>query len=112
MMTLTTRTFSDVLANNELVLVDFWAEWCEPCKSFTKVLESVMPKYPDVVFGSVDIEKEKELAQDFNIISVPAIMIVKKQVVVFADSGAMPASAVTELIEKAKALDVSQQVDK
>ncbi len=104
---LTTQTFSQVIAKNELVVIDFWAEWCEPCKSFSKVIESLAPKYTDVVFGSVDIEKEQELARDFNIISVPAVMILKRQVVVYADSGSMPASALSELIEQAKTLDVA-----
>jgi len=75
---------------------------------FSKVIESLAPKYNDVVFGSVDIEQEQELARDFNIISVPAVMILKNQVVVYADSGSMPASALAELIDQAKALDVTE----
>lgn len=108
LMELTDKSFAEVVAKHELVVIDFWAEWCEPCKSFSKVVEGLAPKHPDVVFATVNIEKEKELAQDFNVMSVPAVMILKKQVVVFADSGAMPASALEELIAKAKSLDVSE----
>ena len=108
MVALTTETFSEVMAKNELVVVDFWAEWCEPCKAFTKVIDGVSEKYPDVVFGSVDIEQEKELAKDFNISSVPTVMIIKNQVVVYADSGSIPPSALEELIDKAKALNVDE----
>lgn len=105
---LTNQTFPKVLAQNELVVIDFWAKWCEPCKSFAKVIQHLASKYPDVVFASVDIDEEQELAQDFEISSVPTVMILKQQVVVYADSGALPASALAELIEKAKELDVSK----
>lgn len=104
---LTEQTFSDVIADNELVVIDFWAEWCGPCKSFEKVIQSVAPKYPKVVFGSVDIESEKSLATDFNISSVPAIMILKNQTVVYADSGTLSASALSEMIDQAEKLDVT-----
>jgi thioredoxin 1 len=107
-MVLTDKTFSEVVAKNEIVVVDFWAQWCEPCKSFAKVMEKLAEKYPDIIFASVDIDQEKELTRDFKIISVPSIMILKKQVVIFADSGALPATALSELIDKAKELDVSQ----
>ncbi|OGO91686.1 MAG: hypothetical protein A3F10_03380 [Coxiella sp. RIFCSPHIGHO2_12_FULL_42_15] len=105
---LTNRTFSKIVAQNALVVVDFWAEWCEPCKSFAKVIEQLAPKYSDVVFGSVDIDREQDLATDFAIRSVPTILILKQQVVVYADSGALTESVLTELIDQAKALDISK----
>ncbi len=101
---LTSENFSDVIAEHDLIVVDFWAEWCEPCKNFTKIIETLAPKYSDVLFASVDIEAQKELAEDFNIMSVPAVMILRKQVVVFAESGLLPEAVVIELIEKAKSL--------
>ena len=108
MVALTTETFSEILSKNQLAVVDFWAEWCEPCKIFTKVVESLIPTYPEVVFGSVDIEREEELADDFHIVSVPTVMIIKNQVVVYADSGSMSASTLAELIDQAKTVDVSK----
>lgn len=105
---LTDRTFSKVAEQHPLLVVDFWAEWCAPCKSFAKVIEQLSPQYEDVVFGSVDIDREKNLAKDFAIRSVPTIMILKHQVVVYADSGALTESVLIELIEQAKALDVSK----
>lgn len=108
-VTLNAKTFSEVVAKNSLVVIDFWATWCEPCKSFSKVIEATSEKFPEVVFATVDIDKEKELAADFNISSVPTVMLIKDQVVVYADSGSIPPSALAELIEKAKVLDVSEQ---
>ena len=105
---LTEATFHSVVEKHELVVLDFWAKWCGPCKSFAKVIEHLAPNYPEVVFASIDIDEEKELADDFKIASVPTVMILKKQVVVFADAGALPASALVELIDKAKTLDVSE----
>jgi thioredoxin 1 len=102
---LTQKNFDKTVADNNLVVIDFWAEWCGPCRSFTKVIEELDKKYPEVTFGAIDIEKEKELAEDFNIMSVPAIMILRERVVVFAQTGALPLSAMIELIEQAKKLD-------
>lgn len=110
-ITLTEQTFHRVIEQHEVVILDFWAKWCEPCKSFAKVIEHVAPNYPEVVFASIDIDEEKELAADFKIASVPTVMVLKKRVVVFADSGVLPAGALSELIEKAKALDVSDILD-
>lgn len=106
---LTQDNFTQILAEHELVVVDFSAQWCAPCQSFTKVVEKVAQEHPDVLFGSVDIDKEPELAKDFNIMSVPAVMILKQQVVVYADSGLLMESSLVELIEQAKQLDVSKQ---
>lgn len=102
---LTQKNFDKTVQENELVVIDFWASWCGPCRSFKQVVEALDKQYPEVIFGAVDIEKEKELAEDFNIMSVPAIMILREQVVVFAQTGALPLSAMVELIEQAKKLD-------
>lgn len=108
---ITNKNFSNVVADNDLVVIDFWAKWCEPCKSFKKVIKALSEKYPEVVFGAIDIEQEAELAKDFNIISVPSILVLRHQVLVYAESGALPATSVVELIQQAAKL-TKEQVQK
>ena len=102
---LTHENFDDVIEKNEFLLIDFGAEWCAPCKSFNKVIEKVAQQYPEVVFASVDIDAEKALADEFNVKSVPSVMILRNKVVVFAESGALSAASLTDLLEQTKALD-------
>ncbi len=103
---LTESTFNQVIETNDLVLLDFWASWCGPCQSFAPVYEQASEKYPDVVFGKIDTESEQSLAQAFQIRSIPTLMIFKEQIVIFSQPGAIPASALDELISKAKVLDM------
>jgi len=105
---LTEKNFDEALEKHNLLVIDFWAEWCGPCKSFTKVLEEIAPKFPEFVFGSVNIDVEKELAEEFDVQSIPALMIIRNKVVVFAESGALPASVMTQLLDEAKGLDPSK----
>lgn len=105
---LTAVNFDEVLASHSLILIDFWAQWCGPCKGFAKVLEEVAPKYPDCLFGSVDVETEKALAEEFSVRSVPFVLIIKDQVVVYAESGALSESGVCELLDQAKQLTRAQ----
>lgn len=102
---LTHANFDDILAKHELILIDFWAEWCAPCKDFAKIIEKVAPNYPDFMFGSIDIETEKELTEEFNIRSVPAVMILRDNVCVYAESGSLSAENLRELLEKTRNLD-------
>jgi thioredoxin 1 len=104
MLKLTVDNFDDAVQKNALVFIDFWAQWCGPCKAFGKVLEAVMPDYPEFVFASVDIEKEKALVEEFNIRSIPAIMILRDQTVVYADAGALTVEALRDLLDQAKEL--------
>ena len=108
LMELTSHNFDKVMAHHDLVVVDFGAQWCAPCRSFTKVIEKLNKKYPSIIFGNVDIDKEKELAEDFHIMSVPSIMILRDRVVVFAETGALTETALSELIEQARSLDTEQ----
>lgn len=108
---LTHKNFDAVIAKHDLLVIDFGAEWCAPCKSFEKVIAQVAQQYPNVVFGNVDVDAEKDLAEEFNVLSVPAVMILRERVIVFAESGAMTQTALTELIQQAQAIDPKQLQD-
>jgi thioredoxin 1 len=105
-LNLTKDTFEQTIVDNDMVLVDFWAEWCGPCKMFGPVYEKVSEQYPDAVFAKVDTEAEPELAQYFNVRSIPTLMIFRDQVGVFSQPGALPEQALTSLVEQAQALDM------
>ena len=103
---LTKDTFEDTIVNNDTVLIDFWAEWCGPCKMFAPVYEKVSADHPDVVFAKVDTEVEQELAGYFNIRSIPTLMIFRDKIGIFSQPGALPEPALRDLIEQAKSLDM------
>lgn len=105
---LTTENFNDVTTKDGIVLVDFWAEWCGPCKMFGPVYEKVSDRHPDVTFGKVDTEAQPELAAAFDIRSIPTLMAVRDGVIVFSQPGALPESAVEELIGKIEELDMAE----
>ena len=100
--------FSETIDNNDLVIVDFWAPWCGPCQSFGPVYEEISEKHDDIAFAKVNTEDQQELAAHFQIRSIPTLMILKEQVVVFSQPGALPGSALEEIIGKAKALDMDK----
>ena len=103
---LTKDTFEETILNNDIVLVDFWAEWCGPCKSFAPNYEAASEKHPDIVFGKVDTEAEPELAGYFQIRSIPTLMAFKEQIGVFSQPGALPESALLDLIGQIEDLDM------
>jgi thioredoxin 1 len=105
---ITTENFEEVVANNDLVLIDFWAAWCGPCRSFAPTYEKVSALYPDAVFAKVDTEAQQALAASFNIMSIPTLMIIRDQVVIFSQAGALPESALVDLVQKAAALDMQE----
>ncbi|BCO33253.1 putative thioredoxin-2 [Thiohalobacter sp. COW1] len=105
---LTKENFEQTITDNDFVLIDFWAEWCGPCKNFAPIFEEASEKYPDIVFAKVDTEAQQELAAYFQIRSIPTLMIFRERVIIFSQPGMLPGSALDELIGKAKELDMDQ----
>jgi thioredoxin 1 len=103
---LTKENFKNTVEQNNIVLVDFWATWCGPCRMFAPVYEKVSEKYPDIVFGKVDTEDARDLASEYQILSIPTLMIFKESLLVFRQSGALPEKALDDLVSKVKQLDM------
>jgi len=105
---ITKDNLQDTIANNEIVIIDFWAPWCGPCKSFAPIYDTVSEKHDDVVFAKVNTEDEQELAASFQIRSIPTLMIFRGQIAIFSQAGMLPESALEEVISKTRELDMNQ----
>jgi len=105
---LTKDNFDQVVNGNDMILVDFWAPWCGPCKGFAPVFEAASEKHVDIVFGKVNTDEEQELAASFNIRSIPTLMLFREKVILFAQAGALPGSALEQVIVKGKELDMAE----
>jgi thioredoxin 1 len=105
---LTKDDFEEVVTNNTFVIVDFWAPWCGPCRSFAPTYEKVSGDHPDIIFAKVNTEDEQEIAAHFQIRSIPTLMIFRDKIIIYSEAGALPESAFRELVSKAGELDMDE----
>jgi thioredoxin len=105
---LTKENFEQTVNGNPIVIVDFWAPWCGPCRGFAPVFEKASDAHPDVVFGKINSDEQQELAAAFNIRSIPTLMVFREKVVLFQQAGALPGQALDQVLTQAKALDMAK----
>jgi thioredoxin 1 len=105
---LTQENFEKTVNDNPMVIIDFWAEWCGPCKGFAPVYEKAAEAHPDVVFAKVDTDAQPELAGSFGIRSIPTLIVFREKVILFQQAGALPGNALEQVITQAKALDMAK----
>jgi thioredoxin 1 len=103
---LTAASFEQTVLNNDIVLVDFWAAWCGPCRAFAPVFDKASATHPDIIFGKVDTEAEQSLAATARISSIPTLMAFREGILVFSQPGSLPASALEQVIAQIRALDM------
>ena len=107
-VTLTQENFEQTVSAGGIVLVDFWATWCGPCRQFGPVFEEASEKHPDIVFGKIDTDDQQQLAMAAQITSIPTLMVFRDGIVVFRQSGALPLSALEDLIAQVQNLDMDE----
>ena len=107
-LALTKDNFDQTVENNDIVIVDFWAQWCGPCRSFAPIFDAASENHADVVFGKVNTEEERELAAAFQVRSIPTIMLLREQVMLYAQPGMLSAAQIEDILTKAKALDMDE----
>lgn len=105
---LTEENFEKTIVENDFVILDFWAPWCGPCRNFAPVFEAASEKYPDIVFAKINTEEQQEIAGQFQIRSIPTLMIFREKVILYSQPGALPAGALDELLSRAKEIDMAQ----
>ncbi|HLX80938.1 MAG TPA: thioredoxin [Burkholderiales bacterium] len=105
---LTKDNFEQTINNNPIVILDFWAPWCGPCRGFAPVFEKASESHPDVVFAKVNSDEQQELAGSFNIRSIPTLMVFREKVILFQQAGALPGQALEQVLTQAKSLDMAK----
>jgi thioredoxin 1 len=103
---LTEENFEQTITDNDMVIIDFWAEWCGPCKSFGPIFEKASEQFPDITFAKVNTEEQQALSGHFQIRSIPTVMVMKEKVIVFQQAGMIPEEAFADLLGQVKALDM------
>ncbi len=103
---LTKDNFEDVVTGNDMVIVDFWAPWCAPCRAFAPTFEQASEQHADVVFAKVNTEEQQEVAGAFNIRSIPTLMVFREKVILYAEAGSLPAQALEQVITQVKGVDM------
>jgi len=102
------ENFQETVTNSDFVIVDFWAPWCGPCRSFAPTYDKVSEDHPNIVFAKVNTEEEREIAQHFQIRSIPTLMIFREKVIIFNQPGALPEGSFRDLVQKAGELDMAE----
>jgi len=105
---LTSQNFDEKVSSNDIVILDFWAPWCGPCQQFGPIFEKVSEQYPEILFGKINTEEEKDIAMYFNIQSIPTVAIMREGIIVFMQPGMLPEEGLHDLIRQVKELDMDQ----
>lgn len=108
---LTSKTFDQAVKENDMVIIDFWAPWCAPCKTFAPVFEAASETYTGVYFAKVNSEEEQELAKSFGIRSIPTLVVIREQIILYSKPGAVPAYSLEGLLDRMAKLDMTQVRD-
>lgn len=106
--TLTSENFNEIIENNEIVIIDFWTEWCGPCKQYGPIFEKVSNEFPDIIFGKVNTEEQQELAGYFQVQSIPTTIIFREKIGIFQQPGMLPEDGLRDIVKQVQALNMDE----